>query len=244
MSATGPVADAAPQGTPPRSGLPLRTALLVAALLAAAPPVAELLRPTRRTADIKGAIQLAAQVPEQFGDWRLDHGITPLLPDPQLQATLDATYSQVLARTYVNARRQRVMLSIAYGNDQSSEATAVHRPEFCYRAQGFDVRDAGQARLALPGAALQVQRLVGRLGPREEPITYWITLDETATLPGLGRKLQQIRYGLRGFIADGMVVRVSTVGTGEAAGFALQEQFLAQMRAALPAAYQARYFGS
>ena len=226
------------------NAMPLRRALLIAALLAAAPPVAELLRPTRRTSDIKGAIHLAEQVPAQFDDWRLDRSITPLLPDPQLQATLAATYSQVLARTYVNAQRQRVMLSIAYGNDQSSEATAVHRPEFCYRAQGFEVHDAGQAVLALPGAPLQVQRLVGRLGPRVEPITYWVTLDETATLPGLGRKLQQVRHGLRGLIADGMVLRVSTVGLAQAPAFELQDRFLAQLRVALPDAVRARYFGS
>jgi len=224
--------------------LPLGTAIVVAALLAASMPAAELLRPTHRTSDIKGAIDLAAQVPARFADWREDKSIVPILPDPQLQATLDATYSQVLARTYVNGRGQRVMLSIAYGNDQTSEATAVHRPEFCYRAQGFHVREAGNSTLALPGTSLRVQRLVGTLDRRVEPITYWVTLDETATLPGLDRKLQQIRHGMAGLIADGMVVRLSTVGIPEASAFELQERFAAELHGVLAPRLRARYFGT
>jgi len=149
----------------------------------------------------------------------------------------------VLARTYVNNRQQRVMLSIAYGNDQSSEATAVHRPEFCYRSQGFTVTDAGLASVPLAGHTLQVQRLVAQLSGRYEPISYWVTLDETATLPGLRRKLQQIRYGMQGFIADGMVMRVSTVGLPDAPAFELQDRFVAQLSSALPDRLRARFFG-
>lgn len=224
-------------------GLPLATAALAAALLVGALPAAHWLRPTQRTADIKGAIDLAVQVPARFGEWREDTSLIPLLPDPSLQATLDATYSQVLARTYVNNRQQRVMLSIAYGNDQSSEATAVHRPEFCYRSQGFNVQDAGLASVPLDGRTLQVQRLTARLDSRYEPISYWITLDETATLPGLGRKLRQMEYGVRGFIADGMVLRVSTVGLPQAQAFELQDRFVAQLHAAIPERLKARFFG-
>lgn len=224
----------------PRIGV----ALLVAALCVTAPLAAEVLRPTVRTSDVKGAIALDSQVPLRFGDWREDKSITPVLPDPSLQATLDATYSQVLARTYVNGAGQRVMLSIAYGNDQNSEATAVHRPEFCYAAQGFKVDKLDTSLLTLPGRQLRVQRLVGTMGSRHEPITYWITLDESATLFGLDRKLQQLSYGLKGQIADGMVVRVSTVGIATGDAFAVQDTFLAQLHAAMPDRFKARYFGS
>lgn len=227
-----------------RRRLPAAAAWAIALAMAVAPLASELLRPSERTSDIHGAIDLARQVPTSFGAWREDKSVTPVLPDPAMQATLDATYSQVLARTFINDRGQRVMLSIAYGNDQNSEATAVHRPEFCYRAQGFDIRDTGTSTVALPSSTLTVQRLVGTMGPRLEPISYWITLDETATLPGVGRKLQQIRYGLQGLIADGMVVRVSTVGIPEAASFPLQERFIAELREGMPEALRRRYFGS
>ena len=60
---------------------------------------------------------------------------------------------------------------------------------------------------------------------RSEPITYWITLDETATLPGISRKYEQIRYGLRGQIPDGLLFRVSSINNDEQASFKLQEQW-------------------
>ncbi len=219
-------------------------ALLVCLALALPVPTAEWLRPSLRTSDLRGPVDLEQQVPLRFADWQVDPSMRPLLPDPALQATLNQSYSQVLARTYINSLGQRVMLSVAYGSDQSSQATAVHAPEFCYRSQGFEVADAGQHLLSLGPQKLRVQRLVGRVGPRIEPITYWVTLDDAATLPGWRRKLQQLRLGLGGLIADGMVVRVSTVGAADAAAFELQARFLAQWHTAAPQQVRNRYFGA
>jgi len=224
--------------------LPLKRVLVLAGLMVVSAAAGELMRPTERLAEIKMPIVLDKQVPESFGEWRLDRSIRPVLPDPSLQAQLDVLYSQTLARTYVNNQGQRVMLSIAYGSDQSNEATAVHRPEFCYSAQGFRVEGVGKGSVGIGGTQVPVARLVARLGQRIEPITYWVTLDEAATLPGLGRKLQQIRYGLQGQIPDGMLVRVSTVSPVLNESFAIQQRFLEQLHAAVPAAVRARYFGS
>jgi EpsI family protein len=228
----------------PAAGLPwIRVALLVVGMVMAFLG-GEFLRPTTRLADIKPPIVLDKQIPEAFGDWRVDNSIRPVLPDPSLQAMLDSLYSQVLARTYVNSKGQRIMLSIAYGSDQGNEATAVHRPEFCYSAQGFKVKVVGKETLKIDGTAIPASRVLAQLGQRSEPITYWVTLDEVATLPGLGRKLQQIRYGLRGQIPDGMLVRVSSISASTDAAFALQQSFIEQMKAAVPAAVRTRYFGS
>jgi EpsI family protein len=204
----------------------------------------EALRPTYRLSEHKSAIKLETQVPEAFGDWRLDRSITPVVPDPSLQAALDVLYSQTLARTYVNNQGQRVMLSIAYGSDQSNEATAVHRPEFCYSAQGFRVEGAGATELSIGALRVPAQRLVGKLGPRIEPITYWVTLDEQATLPGIGRRIQQLRYGLKGQIPDGMLMRVSSISPVQSEAFLSQQSFLSQLYTALPAEVRTRYFGS
>ena len=170
--------------------------------------------------------------------------MTPVVPNPEVQAKLDVLYSSTLARTYRNAKGQRVMLSIAYGSDQSSEVTAVHRPEFCYSAQGFKVSDLGQTPLVIGERTLQVQHLIGVLGQRYEPITYWITLDETATLPGLNRKIAQIRYGLKNKIPDGLLFRVSTVGIAQDESFLLQKQFLTELAGNMSPTFVSRYFGS
>ena len=164
--------------------------------------------------------------------------------DQMVQAVLDATYSQTLGRTYVNDKGQYVMLSIAYGSDQNSEATAAHRPEFCYTGQGFKVQNLGTHQVSLPGHQLLVRHLVGTRGNQVEPISYWVTLDESATLPGLGRKLAQIRYGLKGMIADGMLVRVSTTGPDLAQAFAVQDQFIRDLQDHLPDSFKPRFFGT
>lgn len=221
----------------------LRAAIFVACL-ATALAAAEVLRPTHYLAKDGQPIDLAAQVPTAFGPWHEVKDMTPLLPDPELQKRLDALYTQVLARTYVDDKGQYVMLSIAYGSDQNSEATAVHRPEFCYGAQGFRVQNAGTTELDLPGARLPLQRLLAQQGTRHEPVMYWVTLDTKATLPGIGRKLAQLEYGLQGNIADGMLVRVSTIGTeGTESQFETQKRFLADLHAAIPDGVRKRYFG-
>jgi EpsI family protein len=224
--------------------LPLLRVFTLAAVMLLAVVAGEVLRPTYRLAEHKPRIVLERQIPETFGDWRLDTSIRPIVPDPSLQAMLDSLYSQTLARTYINRSGQRVMLSIAYGSDQSNEATAVHRPEFCYSSQGFKVQATGTEWLKVGQTQVPVARVLAQLGQRSEPITYWVTLDESATLPGLGRKLQQIRYGLRGQIPDGMLVRVSSFSNSQTEAFALQQGFLEQMYQAVPADVRGRYFGS
>lgn len=224
--------------------LALWQSLLVAALMVGATVAANTYKPTNRLADHKPKIELDQQIPKTFGDWTEDLSQIPILPNPQVQAKLDVLYSSTLARTYRNKAGQRVMLSIAYGSDQSSEATSVHRPEFCYSAQGFKVNNLGEATAAIGNRNLNVQRLRGVLGQRREPITYWITLDETATLPGFSRKYEQLRFGLRGQIPDGLLFRVSSIGNDDSEGFKLQEQFLNDLAASMEPSILKRYFGS
>ena len=220
----------------------VRVVVLVA-LMALAAIAGEAMQPRNRLSETKAPIVLDKQVPEAFGEWRVDTSIRPVVPDPTLQAMLNTLYSQTLARTYVNAKGERVMLSIAYGSDQSNEATAVHRPEFCYSAQGFRVKLVDKEVISIAGTQVPVARVLAQLGQRNEPITYWVTLDETAALPGIRRKLAQIKYGLRGDIPDGMLVRVSSISSSTDQSFALQQRFLEQMHAALPADMRKRYFG-
>lgn len=223
---------------------PFGQAILIFALMMATAFAATKFTPTQRLADLKPKIQLDQQIPKNFGEWTEDLMQIPVLPNPEVQAKLDGLYSSTLARTYRNKLGERVMLSIAYGSDQSSEATAVHRPEFCYSAQGFKVSNRGETTASIGGRNLQIQRLVGVLGRRNEPITYWITLDETATLPGISRKYEQIRYGLRGQIPDGLLFRVSSINSDEQASFKLQEQFLNDLAVSMEPSILNRYFGT
>jgi hypothetical protein len=44
-----------------------------------------------------------------------------------------------------------------------------------------------------------------------------------------------MKYGLRGIIPDGALIRVSTVGLSQTASFQLQDQFIRDLLTALPA---------
>lgn len=217
-------------------------AVLVALAMVLAAGAAVVARPTRLMTDTVGMPDLQRMVPTQFGDWRVDTNVPVILPSPDVQALLDKIYNQVLSRTYVNAKGQRIMLSIAYGGDQS-DGTSAHRPEVCYPAQGFAIRSNQRSALSLGPQAIEVRQLMSALGQREEPITYWVVVGGEVITSGVGQKLAQMRYGLRGIIADGMLVRISNIGTDPQAGFRLHAQFAQDLHAALGSADRLRLFG-
>ena len=203
-------------------------AILLCFLMAASAAMAHFARPTVKIADSGPRVDLETLFPREFGDWRIDTRTPVVLPSPDLQAKLDAIYNQVLSRTYVNGNGERIMLSVAYGGDQS-DGTNAHRPEVCYPAQGFQVLGNEAGTIDLDGRQMPVRRLQSRLGPRYEPITYWIVVGDKVVTSGTQQKLVQLRYGVRGLIPDGMLVRVSSIGTDAKAGYALQASFVNDM---------------
>lgn len=199
--------------------------------------------PTHKIADGWNT-DLEAMFPTAFGDWQVDRSMPVILPAPDVQAKLDAIYNQVLARTYVNPHTgDRVMLSVAYGGDQS-DGMSVHLPEVCYPAQGFELEGKRSVTLKLDGRDVPAQRLLTRLGSRMEPVTYWMTLGETVAATRTQRKLAQMRYGLQGLVPDGMLVRVSTIDRVPDHAFAVQLQFLQSMVGAIPEAQRNRVVGA
>lgn len=201
------------------------------------------LTPGVRLAQGQAPFQLESMIPQRFGTWQLDPGVVPLTPDPEQQGMLKKLYDQTLSRTYIDGAGRRVMLSIAYGGDQS-KALQLHLPEVCYVAQGFQLLRDGAGSLATPYGTLPVKRLVARQGQRNEPITYWITIGDKATRSGIEQKLRRLAYGLSGEIPDGMLVRVSSIALDEPAAYALQDRFVAQLLASLDAPGRARLIGA
>jgi EpsI family protein len=221
----------------------VRMIIIGAAMLGAA-GLAVAMKPTDKLAAKGPRVDLERMIPKQFGGWRVDPTLIPVLPSPDLQARLNEIYDQTLARTYVNGSGERVMLSIAYGGDQGSDKTQVHRPEYCYAAQGFQIGSSVPGELASHFGQIPVRRLFAVSGARKEPITYWITIGDKATLPGLTRKLIQLRYGLTGQVPDGMLVRVSSIGPDQGTEYRLQDQFLNDMLSAVEAGDRVRLTGA
>lgn len=222
---------------PLRISIVLGLAMLLTALATRA------LTPATRLAQARARFDLAAMIPAHFPGWSVDTGLAPVTPNPDSQAALDRIYDQTLARTYIDARGQRVMLSIAYGGDQS-KALQLHLPEVCYVAQGYQIVQKGDGAMATGFGTLPVKRLVARADTRNEPITYWITVGDQMTRSGFAQKLQLLAYGLSGKIPDGMLVRVSSITTDAVAGYRLQDGFSAALLAALTPQSRVRLLGN
>jgi EpsI family protein len=217
--------------------------VFIALLMMSSAALAVALKPQQRMVDELPPLTLEEAVPTSFGDWKLDPTLVPIDPSPDVQASLDEIYSQMLARTYINSRGERIMLSIAYGADQSGDGNQVHRPEFCYTAQGFQVMANNVGSLATQYGTLPVRRLLAVQGKRNEPITYWVTVGDKATLPGLDRKLNQLSYGLTGKIPDGMLVRVSSISPENQSAYELQERFIRDMLVNMDPKHRVRIAG-
>lgn len=202
------------------------------------------LMPTQKMADKRAAFDLEGAVPHAFGDWREQRHLVAAVVNPQTEAALNKIYGQTLSRTYINKAGERIMLSIAYGNDQGGDATQAHRPEICYAAQGFALRNNHVDSLQTTYGSIPVRRLIAVNGARNEPITYWVTVGDKATLPGFRRKLVQLSYGLNGTVPDGLIFRVSSIQADAHAAYKLQDNFVEELFGAITSAQQQRLAGS
>jgi EpsI family protein len=215
---------------PVRQALAMVVAMLLVALLAQAG------RPVHKLSEQRTRFDLEQVVPERFGDWRLLRAGGVVLPDSSVLANLQRLYTQTLSRAYVNSRGTVIMLSIAYGDDQRA-AMAVHYPEVCYPAQGFQVRSNRLDSVTTTHGTLPVRRLETELSrQRYEPVTYWVTIGDRISLGGVERRLIELEYGLQRIVPDGLLFRVSSINRDSAQAFRDHDTFTGDLLASLPAA--------
>jgi EpsI family protein len=217
-------------------------AIVAALLMVASATLANVWRPTQYLTDMRPKIDLELAFPKQFGEWTVDDRVPVQVVSPDAQALLNELYSQVISRVYVDRRGDRIMLSVAYGGDQS-EATRAHRPEVCYPAQGFDILSNEIGTVKTAERAIRVRRLVTKRDMRIEPVTYWVIVGDEISLSGTEQKWRQMTYGFKGIIPDGMLVRVSNISSKAGEAYALQDQFIASMASAIPVAVRSRIVG-
>jgi EpsI family protein len=201
------------------------------------------LTPKAKIADQESKLNLETMIPQQFGDWKVDETIVPLQVSPDLQAALDKVYNQTLSRTYVNSRDERIMLSIAYGADQSDNVQ-LHLPEGCYRGQGFSVGNKSESVMQTLFGQLPVARLMATKGQRYEPITYWTVVGGEVARDFWEMKKAKLKFALKGEVADGILIRVSSITPDAQRGYELQREFSEAMLKALTPEQRARLIGA
>jgi len=192
------------------------------------------LKPRDKMAALNKNIRLENVIPKSFGEWTLDNGALISVINPQQAELLDVLYSQTLSRSYVNSSGQGIMLSIAYGETQAGDME-LHRPEVCYVAQGFSLETSGTSLMKSVDrdSPIRLQRLLAHQSTRNEPITYWMRVGDDIVKSGTSQQLSRVRHGIKGWIPDGILVRVSSLSDEPDKAYRLQELFIEELLVAV-----------
>lgn len=179
---------------------------------------------------------LATQIPTAFGQWKE-------IPNPldQISASTDELsreqpYDEVLARSYTNGAGAIVMLTLAYGKNQRQEIK-IHRPELCYPAQGFAVKDLKDAHFSgitssTTGETISGKRMIASHKMFSEAVSYWIRIGDTYSSSAWQTRWTIMKEGLNGRMTDGILVRVSQripPGSDPTPHYELQEEFAREL---------------
>ena len=212
-------------------------------LMLVASGLALALRPTAKISAEGRVVDLETIIPRAFGDWREEPQNSIQIVDPQQQQVIQKIYTQTLNRTYANDKGYRIMLALAYGEDQR-DSMQLHYPEVCYPAQGFSLQDKKTDTLSTATGTIPVTRILTSLGPRNEPVTYWTMVGDRVVRSGIQKKIAEMSYGLSGKIPDGMLIRVSSIDGDAAHAYEMQNGFTDQMLRALKPEYRKRLDGN
>lgn len=204
----------------------------VLTLLLLAAVMGNLLKPKAVIYD-QSKFGLSENIPQSFGGWSVDNSVVPVVLDPSTAEAVTAIYSDTLSRTYVHADGTRIMLSIAYGNQQTTKLK-THRQEVCYGAQGFTISSLTHTNENILGVEIPATRLIAIKGSRSEPLIYWFTMGDSVVQGHIERLLVQLKYAVSGEIPEGYLVRVSSISEDAGAAYSNQLKFLNELLAETP----------
>jgi EpsI family protein len=220
-----------------------RHALIVLGGATCSAAAAELLRPRMKLADQLGPIDLAHSIPERFGSWTSIGSDTVAIINPEIERVIRQKYNELLNRSYVNAAGYRLMVSVAYGGNQT-DAVSVHRPEGCYPAQGFVIERVWMTDLQTPYGSMPITRVMTRFGTsRPEPVSYWVVIGNQLLRYQGEKKIVDLKYAVRNLIPDGVVFRVSSIDPDAEAALGQHDSFVRQLLPSLPLDKRPRLMG-
>jgi EpsI family protein len=218
---------------------------LVVSFLVACLAAASLITPHLSWFEHIGSPQFEQIAPKQFADWEMvsdaDNGT---VVDPEQQEAVNNLYTQVVSRVYLHKTTgRRIMLSLAYGDNQTF-SKQLHRPEACYSSQGFKIENLREEKIQAAGRPIVINRMTATISSRIERVTYWIRVgDKIISGPATALNKARMGMGLKGYVADGLLFRVSEVAEDEQLSNPLQDQFINDFLRAMNPAQQAMLIG-
>jgi EpsI family protein len=203
-----------------------------------------MLRPTASLADERGRTDLEMMLPKVIGEWQEQPNLSFAVINPEQKQMLETLYSDTLSRTYVNPEGYKIMLSIAYGKTQR-DGMEMHKPDICYPAQGFEILNKGVVSFELRASEkmMKVNKMVTKNRDRMEPLIYWTLVGTQIFNSRLEKKYYEFTYAMRNKVADGMLVRVSSIDADTTHAFDMQSRFVKQMYSVTSDKTNVRLFG-
>lgn len=163
----------------------------------------------RKRLVLLGDRELESIIPGKIDDWQYVDSTDFVLPKSP-GSLADRLYSQTVTRLYKSPTQLPMMVVIAYGAVQN-DLLQLHRPETCYAAVGYTIANSRTALVPLAGQAkLPVRKLTALAESREEQICYWTRIGDDLPTDGREQRRVKLAQQMRGYLADGILVRIST----------------------------------
>lgn len=179
-------------------------------------------------------------IPDVVGSWRFASESGVVLPPPD--ALSDRLYDNLVTRVYMGAGGP-VMFLAAYNNRQDG-VLQIHRPEICYPAGGFTLTPTHDVDVPLNGdRSLPARAFLASGSDRDETVLYWTRVGSEFPRRWSEQRLSVIRSNMRGIIPDGLLIRVSTLGSEMATELAVLRRFVTGFIDAAPAELRPILFG-
>ena len=209
-------------------GLTTRRDLLAGGLLAAGAIAAEALRVGSVRAPMVSGNRLEQLVPARIGGWARAPFAGAAVPTAETDQ--QRSYDAVLTRFYAGGSGPGIMLLIAYSAVQAGE-TALHRPEACYPAFGFQLERRPDLRLRLPHLSLTASSMTATASGRVEQLLYWSRIGALFPTTPIDQRWAALRQGVAGRVPDGVLVRMSMIGTDHPGAMRTLQHFAARLLA-------------
>lgn len=219
-----------------------RRDLIFGGLGVAALATTEALRPRRRLKLLQGTT-IDKALPNRFGAWSSEKSTDYI--GPELSGSLTrALYSEIVPRTYFHDETEDGIAILAAYGDTQSDVLQLHRPEFCYPAVGFNLRENRALQVPLGnGATLPARKVVAYRDGRTENIIYWTRMGEALPQSAGEQRTTRIRQSIEGYVPDGILMRLSAVGESEPS-YELLNQFIPQFLHAMTVQTRKPFIGT
>lgn len=220
-----------------------RRDMLVGAACLAGAGAAEALIPRHRVS-LLGSTTVASIVPASFPGWS-SHDVTDLVAPKEQDSLASRIYGETVGRVYrQSSSGAEIMMLLAHGDTQSDDLQ-LHRPEVCYPAFGYAIRQNQSADIVLASdVTIPGRNLLAVAPDRRETILYWSRLGEYFPTTRGEQHLDRLRSALKGIVADGILARFSVQGADPGEATAVMKTFVPILIMAIAPAHRPALIGT